>query len=133
MIIAVDFDGTLVEHRFPDIGMPSPGAFDALREFQEAGASLILLTMRSLNGSEGDTLTPAVDYCRAKGIKFYAVNDNPSQTKWTSSRKVFAHIYIDDMAFGCPLRESPRVGGRPMVDWSKVTPQVLERLRKKAA
>lgn len=126
MYIAIDFDGTLVEHRYPDIGAEVPYAFDYLKQFKENGATLILLTMRS-----GKELDEAVAFCKQKGIEFAHVNCNPSQDKWTTSRKVYANLYIDDAAFGCPLKESPRYKSRPMVDWSIVGPAVIEKLTRK--
>lgn len=127
MILCIDFDGTLVDHRFPDIGEPVPGAFRWLKRFQELGALLILYTMRSdgrtgVGKANGPVLTEAVEFCRKQGIEFWAVNDNPEQTTWTASRKVYAHAYIDDAAIGCPLRENPRLGGSPFVDWDIVGP-----------
>jgi len=53
MYICIDFDGTIVEHRFPDVGSPVPGALEWMIEFQEAGAKLILFTMRSDGGRLG--------------------------------------------------------------------------------
>ena len=138
MIIAVDFDGTIAEHEFPDIGSPVPGAFEWMRKWQEAGAKLILWTMRS-DGRTGDgkengpVLTEAVEFCRTHGVEFFAVNGNPGQASWTQSPKAYAHIYVDDAAFGCPLRPNPRLGGRPMVDWSVVGPAILEQLNNKPA
>ncbi len=129
MILAIDFDGTIADHRFPDIGAPVPGAFRWLKRFQELGALLILFTMRSdgrsgIGKQNGPVLTEAVEFCRANGVEFWAVNDNPEQAAWTGSRKVYAHAYIDDAAVGCPLRENPRLGGSPFVDWDKVGPAV---------
>ena len=140
MIIAIDFDGTIVDHRFPDIGAEVPGAIAALREFQEAGARLILWTMRSdmvapnKRSPEGHSadrnyLTEAVEFCRARGVTFWGVNANPEQADWTGSPKQYAHLYIDDAAFGCPLRDHPRMGSRPCVDWERVRPAVLDMLR----
>lgn len=124
MIIAVDFDGTIVEHRYPDIGEPCPGAIDCMRQFASAGAKLILWTMR-----HGKELSDAVDYLKDAGIELFGVNENPNQKSWTDSPKVYAHIYIDDAAFGCPLRESARMGGRPYVDWDAVGPEVLKAIQ----
>lgn len=123
--IAVDFDGTICDHVFPDIGKPVPGAFEWLAKFQEAGARLILFTMRSDGQQNGDVLTHAVEFCRENGIEFFGVNRNPEQDTWTDSPKAYAHVYIDDAAFGCPLRDNPRAGGRPYVDWDAVGPEVL--------
>jgi hypothetical protein len=127
-IIAVDFDGTIADHRYPDIGQEVPGAFRYLKEFQERGCKLVLWTMRSDCPENGPTLTDAVEFCRQHGIEFFGVNHNPEQGDWTSSPKAYAHLYIDDAAFGCPLRENPRMGGRPFVDWSIVGPAVLAKL-----
>lgn len=123
MFIAVDFDGTIADHEFPDIGKPVPGAFEWLKRFQEAGADLILWTMRSDGQDVGDVLTDAVDFCRDNGIEFAFVNENPQS--WTTSQKAYAHAYIDDAAVGCPLHENPRMGGKPFVDWDVVGPCVM--------
>lgn len=123
--IAIDFDGTIVEHVFPEIGKPVPGAFKWLKKFQKAGARLILWTMRSDGQDAGDVLTQAVEFCREHGVEFFGVNCNPEQSSWTTSPKAYAQIYVDDAAFGCPLRENPRMGGRPFVDWDAVGPSLL--------
>ena len=137
MIIAVDFDGTLVDHVFPEIGEPVAGAFEWLKRFREAGAFLILYTMRAdergvksveMFPGERRFLSEAVEFCRAQGIEFDALNRNPQQDEWTSSPKAYAHVYIDDAAFGCPLNLSTN-GGRPTVNWDVVGPAVLEMVR----
>lgn len=128
MFIAVDFDGTIVDHLYPDIGVPVPGAFEWLKKWQEKGAKLILWTMRSDGQHCGDVLTQAVEFCRAKGLEFYGLNENPTQD-WSSSPKAYAQIYVDDAAFGCPLRKNPRVGGRDYVDWDIVGPAVSKMLK----
>lgn len=125
MLIAIDFDGTIVDHQFPDLGEPVPGAFDWLKKFSDAGAKLILWTMRSDGQKNGPVLTHAIELCRKHGVEFFGVNENPQQASWTASRKAYAHVYIDDAAFGCPLRANPRMGGRPFVDWAIVGPAVL--------
>lgn len=115
MQIAVDFDGTIVAHEFPEIGAPVPGALETLRWLREEGHVLYLWTMRS-----GESLQAAVDWLAGHGITFNAVNQNPMQQTWTASPKLYAQIYIDDAALGCPLRENPKMGGRPYVDWDAV-------------
>lgn len=130
LTIAVDFDGTIVDHRFPDIGAEVPGAIDWMKRWQEAGARLILWTMRSDDPGDGRfVLTEAVEFCRAKGVEFWGVNSNPEQIGWTSSPKCYAVTYVDDAAFGCPLRVNPRHGGRAFVDWSIVGPRVLQMIQ----
>lgn len=91
--IAVDFDGTIVENRYPKIGSPLPFAFETLKALQSKGCILILWTCR-----EGALLQEAVDYCKKNGVEFYAVNQNyPEEANVElTSRKVDAQIYIDD-------------------------------------
>ena len=125
MIIAIDFDGTIVDHRYPDIGNEVPGAIKWIKAFQEAGAKIFLWTMRSDGDSEGDVLTQAVEWCRDRGLEFWGVNENPGQN-WSISKKQYAHVYIDDAAYGCPLRENVRMGGKPYVDWEVVGPGVIK-------
>lgn len=119
LIIAVDFDGTIVDHRYPDIGAEIPGACEWLNRLRSSGCLLILWTIRS-----GSTLEQAVDWCKQRGVEFFGVNKNPEQT-WSESPKAYAHVYVDDAAIGCPLRELPRMGARPGVDWHKVGPMLL--------
>jgi hypothetical protein len=120
--IAIDFDGTIVEHHYPEIGPQCPGAFEWMKKFIEAGAKLILFTMRS-----GDTLIEAVDFCSTAGIRFFGVNENPSQFTWTNSPKPYAQVYIDDHGIGVPLRDSFTVE-RKSVDWHNVGPMVMNEI-----
>lgn len=114
MIIAVDFDGTCVEHDYPYIGMDAEGAVDVLRELVAKGHRLILFTMRS-----GDKLEAAVKWFKERKVELWSINTNPEQREWTESVKVYAHYYIDDSAVGCPIKFIDGVP-RPVVDWSKV-------------
>lgn len=129
MRIAVDFDGTIVEHKFPRLGEPVPLAIEWLRRYKALGATLILWTMRSDRGDE-KYLTDAVEYCRKCDLEFDGVNEGVHDRDWTTSPKAYANVYIDDAAFGCPLvrcdREDPR--RRPYVDWSVVGPAVEARI-----
>lgn len=118
-VIAVDFDGTCVEHNYPAIGMDVEGAVEVLRTLNKHGHRIILNTMRS-----GQRLEAAVRWFRDRKIELWAVNRNPEQDQWTSSPKVYADIYIDDSALGCPLIFLEGVR-RPVVNWSKVR-QLLE-------
>ena len=109
--IAVDFDGTIVCNRYPKIGEPVPMAIETIKEWISFGVQVILWTMR-----HGDGLREAVEYCKNAGIEFYGINKNPSQD-WSDSPKAYAHIYVDDMAVGCPLIN---YNGGKVVDWNKV-------------
>jgi hypothetical protein len=95
--IAVDFDGTIVEHEYPAIGKEKLFAFQTLKELEKLGASLILWTFRA-----GIELDEAVEYCRKNGVEFYAVNKNYPEEIFddTISRKINADIYIDDKNIG---------------------------------
>ena len=114
LIIAVDFDGTIVTHAYPEIG-EDIGAIPVLKELVEAGHKLILLTMR-----DKEELLAAVEYVQSKGVALYGINKNPAQHSWTSSAKVYANIYIDDAALGCPIKWDMSISNRPFVDWTKV-------------
>lgn len=130
MIIAIDFDGTIVKHDYPNIGEPVPYALDVMRKMSEMGHELILLTMRghkkvyvnnntNIKPNDGrDTLQEAVDYLENNGIKLFGVNENPEQKSWTDSNKIHADMYIDDLNFGTPLIIDKEMGY--FVDWLKV-------------
>jgi hydroxymethylpyrimidine pyrophosphatase-like HAD family hydrolase len=95
--IAVDFDGTIVDHEYPGIGKEKLFAFRTLKELEKAGANLILWTIRT-----GKELDEAVDFCRKNGIEFYAVNKNYPEEIFDDSisRKINADIFIDDKNVG---------------------------------
>lgn len=95
--IAVDFDGTIVEHAYPAIGKEMLFAFQTLKELNKLGANLILWTFRT-----GKELDEAVEYCRKNGVEFYAVNKNYPEEVFddTISRKINADIFIDDKNAG---------------------------------
>ncbi|HLF35906.1 MAG TPA: hypothetical protein VI583_16805 [Cyclobacteriaceae bacterium] len=96
-IIAVDFDGTIVEHAYPAIGKEMIFAIDTLKALQKKGHKLILWTFRT-----GGDLDAAVDFCRQRGIEFYAVNKNYPEEEITIDmpRKIQADIFIDDRNLG---------------------------------
>ena len=100
LTIAVDFDGTIVEHKYPAIGKEKPFAIDTLKSLADDGHRLILWTAR-----DGNLLDDAIDYCRKRGLEFYAVNSShPAgylfQGRSDKSHKVIADIYIDDHNLG---------------------------------
>lgn len=96
--IAVDFDGTIVEHRYPEIGKEMMFAFETLRALQKQRHQLILWTYRT-----GKELDEAVEYCRRNGIEFYAVNKSYPEEEFDEanmSRKIEADLFIDDRNVG---------------------------------
>lgn len=112
MIIAVDFDGTIVRDMYPEIGTEFPFATETLRMLIQAGHKLILWTVR-----EGDTLKEAVEWCSQRGVEFYAVNQTfPGEDNEADhyTRKIKADIFIDDR----------NVGGLP--DWGTIYELIQE-------
>lgn len=111
LTIAVDFDGTIVEHAFPAIGAAIPNALAVLKELTKKGHKLILWTYR-----DGIYLEEAVEYCRKNGLEFFAVNKSHPEEEYNKymSRKILADIYIDDRNFG----------GLP--DWKDIRKELLE-------
>ncbi|MDN6310794.1 MAG: hydrolase [Psychroflexus sp.] len=96
-ILAIDFDGTVVENRYPKIGKPMLFAFETLKKLQEEGHILILWTYRC-----GRSLEEAVQFCAEHGIEFYAVNKSYPEEEYSNeiSRKINADIFIDDRNIG---------------------------------
>lgn len=108
MTIAVDFDGTIVEHEYPAIGEERPFAIETLKMLIEDRHRLILWSVR-----EGKLLEDAVEWCRERGVEFYAVNkDYPEENGTVNnnhfSRKLKVDIFIDDR----------NIGGLP--DWGEI-------------
>ena len=98
MTIAIDFDGTIVEHRYPEIGPEIPFAIDTLKMLINDRHRLILWSVR-----EGVLLEEAVEYCRKRGVEFYAVNKDYPEEKTTDrnfSRKLKVDLFIDDRNLG---------------------------------
>jgi histidinol phosphatase-like enzyme len=96
MIIAIDFDGTLCENAWPEIGAPRNGVITYAKQKKRDGASLILWTNR-----KGERLEEAVAWCKALGLEFDAVNANVPEIVEKfggDTRKVYADEYIDDKA-----------------------------------
>lgn len=96
-VLAIDFDGTVVEHKYPEIGKEMLFAFATLKALQQKGHKLILWTIRT-----GPLLEEAVEYCKKNGIEFYAVNKNYPEEELDAktSRKLNADIFIDDRMIG---------------------------------
>ena len=133
MIIAIDFDGTCVTHEFPKIGKDI-GAVPVLKALAAKKHKLILYTMRSngrknpkIKDDDGRYLDHAVAWFEQHDIPLYAINANPMQKRWTSSPKIYAKLYIDDAALGCPLIEDDTMSDRPYVDWTAVEQQLIDK------
>lgn len=97
LIIAVDFDGTIVEDAYPNIGEPKIFAFETLKRLQQDGHRLILWTYRC-----NRKLDEAIEFCRSFGIEFYAINSSFPEEEFNGevSRKIHADLFIDDRNLG---------------------------------
>ena len=94
MTIAVDFDGTIVEDKYPQIGKERPFAVATLKQLMKDGPYLILWTVR-----KGEKLDDAVKWCEDRGIRFFAVNKDYADDELDQlhhSRKIKADLFIDD-------------------------------------
>ena len=97
-IIAVDFDGTLVEDEFPNIGEIKPEVWDKVQRAKDGGAKIILWTSR-----DHENLAEAVLFCKENGLEFDAINENIEEVQTlfnNDTRKVYANEYWDDKAVG---------------------------------
>ena len=112
-IIALDFDGTVVTHAYPEVG-EDIGAVAVLKELVAQEDKLILWTMRS-----GTLLEDAVAWFKKHDIPLWGINENPTQKEWTESPKLHADLLIDDSALGCPtcFLDGER---RPAADWRRI-------------
>jgi len=107
VIIAIDFDGTIVKHTLKNLGPPVPGAKEALLEMQDRGHAIILWTSRSEL-----RYTQASDYMQEElGIVLL------SSKSWRQGGKVYADLYIDDKGYNVPLVHVPNE--QPYFDWTK--------------
>lgn len=113
MTIAVDFDGTIVEHRYPAIGPEKPFAIETLKMLIRDRHQLILWSVR-----EGRLLDEAIAWCRERGVEFWAVNrDFPEEDITRNenfSRKLRVDLFIDDR----------NLGGLP--DWGTIYRMISE-------
>lgn len=113
MVIAVDFDGTIVEHKYPEIGKEIPFATATLKMLTKEQHRLILWTVR-----KGTLLDEAVEWCRERGVEFYAVNKNFPEENVDNDRgycKIDAELFIDDR----------NLGGLP--DWGRIYEMVTKK------
>lgn len=95
MIIAVDFDGTIAEHEYPNIGALKPGAKETINKWYDAGHKIIIWTCRMNKEAE-----EAKQFLIDNGINFHTLNENANPSdEFNPEPKVFAHLYIDDRGF----------------------------------
>jgi len=125
--VAIDFDGTVVTHEFPKIGKDI-GAVPVLKRMIDNGYILNLNTMRS-----GKELEEALQWFKERNIPLAGINEDLGQKEWTQSPKTFAHIYIDDLAFGAPLKVDLSLSERAFIDWKAVEIKLFPETSEKKA
>lgn len=117
MIIAIDFDGTIVQDRFPDIGEMIPGAKEVINALHADGHRIIIWTSRT-----GVELARAVEWLAKTGIKYHLVNEScPDNTKkygGRDTRKIYADIYVDDRGL-VPLPD----------DWHEIKEMIIDKMK----
>lgn len=87
---AFDFDGTLVENDFPNIGDILSGRVEYLNNLWEDLANVIIIwTCRS-----GDFQNQMKGFLLKNKIPFDFINENPMFP--VGEQKIFAHVYYDD-------------------------------------
>ena len=141
LILGVDFDGTVVTHRFPEVGQDAPYAAEVLKRFLDKGYIIVLNTMRSDKNCYdpvGKKLIPAglgkklglstvledaTDWFERNQIHLSGINTSPGQKLWTDSPKVYATHYIDDAAVGAPMITLGN--GEKCIDWLKIEELIL--------
>lgn len=121
-LIACDFDGTIVTHRFPEIGELLPGARATIHALQQNGHLVFLYTMRGEKERYRgrNVLQEAIDFLNKNGIELDSYNRSPEQ--FSDSPKQYAHVYIDDAALGCPMYDYK---GEWSVQWSAVAQDLM--------
>jgi len=95
LVIGVDFDGTIVKDRYPNIGKPKFLAFESLKRLSKSH-TLILWTCR-----KDKELDEVIKYCEQHGIKFNYVNQNTFsriREYGGDCRKLSCDLLIDDKA-----------------------------------
>lgn len=128
MNIYLDFDGTVVEHEYPEIGQLNPNALEVIKKLQDAGHTIILNTMR-VEFDDG-TMEAAIEYInlneQVAGIVITELTDRKIHPRRWDLDKVENDIYIDDMAPDIPMTRTVRRTGL-MVDWLAVESQLIEK------
>ena len=94
-IIAVDFDGTVVENRFPFIGDEKNGAIETLKDLQKAGNEIIIWTCRT----DTKDIASMMEFFNSHDFKPNYVNENSKNIDFNCYPKIYADYYFDDRSF----------------------------------
>ena len=130
MKVYLDFDGTVVEHAYPNIGKLNPGSFAIIKKLQSAGHELILNTYRS--DVDDGSIKEAINYLNLN--KEFKIEPILKRTKrkldppeWDLNRFIKNNVmYIDDICKGTPMRNNISLKNGKMVDWIELDKQLIE-------
>lgn len=135
MIIAVDFDGTIVENEYPKIGKFKPGAEETLLKLYNEGHYIIIWTCRSERA-----LSTCEQFLKRNNVKYHSINksnpENLALHKWIDTRKVYADVYIDDKNLGFKVnwkkiyRDVQKLNGTYIPYWKQLIYWFIEFLKK---
>ena len=115
--ISIDYDDTIVYQDFPNSGTIKPNAKEVINRLYDDGHHILIWTCRAF-----DKLEIAKNYLIECGIKFHLINENlPNNIEQYGgdTRKMSAHIYIDDR----------QLGGIPD-DWLEIERMVIKDIAK---
>jgi hypothetical protein len=135
--IYLDFDGTMVEHYYPNMGRCNFGSVEVVRKLQDAGHTIILNTYRA-DCNDG-TLEKAIKWLENSWMCLKDKNSgrellpiplnttakiNPAPFIIDKQLQVYndsldEYIFLDDQSLGMPLKPATMIKGS-MVDWDAV-------------
>jgi hypothetical protein len=113
MKILLDFDGTVVRHKYPHIGEYNEGCREVLQRLHDAGHHIVLNTMR-IHGKYENFLA-AMKYMKENDLVVHeASNSKKTPKAWDVPRSIETGVlFIDDGAVDTPMNGF-------MVDWKKI-------------
>jgi len=103
-VIAIDFDGTIVDSIFPAIIGLKKDSKKVINKLYDDGVQIVIWTCRT-----GFDLQNAENYLRKNEINFHHINENTPQRIQQyggDTRKISADLYVDDKAYGCHINWS---------------------------
>ena len=101
LVIAIDFDGTIVTNKYPNIGYLKRNAKEVINKLYDEGHDIIINSCR-----QGREEREMVEFLIDNEIKFDEVNENLCyriEEYENDCRKIGADVYIDDKAYPCNI------------------------------
>jgi hypothetical protein len=129
MKIYLDFDGTVVEHYFPEIGAENPHAIQVIARLQAAGHDILLNTYRA--DIDQKHVQEALDFIHSLDVLAHPIEKFLPQKLEPRAfdieiAKESNQLYIDDIAEGIPMRRNIVLESGMMVDWIELEKKLEE-------